>query len=96
MAIISRLDASAPGFEQSLEQLLRVDVEQDDAIDAAAARILREVQTHGDEALLSFTREFDRVEVQSVEQLEIPRHELEAALAHLPGKQRNALEAAAE
>ena len=96
MAMISRLDASAPGFDKALEQLLKVDAEQDDAIDTAAARILREIQTRGDEALLSFTREFDRVEVASVHQLEISRQELEAALVHLPAAQRNALEAAAD
>lgn len=96
MAMISRLDASAPEFDKALEQLLKVDAEQDDAIDATAARILREVQSRGDEALLSFTQEFDRIEVQSVQQLEISRQELEAALAHLSGEQRNALEAAAD
>ncbi len=96
MAMISRLDASAPDFDRALDRLLKVDAEQDDAIDAAAARILRDVQTGGDDALLRFTREFDRVQAQSVSELEIPRHELESALAHLPSAQRNALEAAAD
>ena len=96
MAMISRLDASAPDFDRALDRLLKVDAEQDDAIDAAAARILRDVQTGGDDALLRFTREFDRVQAQSVSELEISRHELESALAHLPSAQRNALEAAAD
>lgn len=96
MAIISRLDSRDPAFDTKLNALLAFDAAQDEAIEAATARILAHVRSAGDEALLQYTRQFDRVEVDSVAALEIPRSEWLTALDSLPGVQRQALETAAE
>ena len=96
MATLSRLDSRDPDFDATLTRLLMVDVDQDEAIEATTARILQHVRTEGDDALLRYTREFDRVTADSVAALEIPRNEWLAALAGLPTGQRNALEAAAD
>ncbi len=96
MATLSRLDSRDPDFDATLTRLLMVDVDQDEAIEATTARILQHVRTEGDDALLRYTREFDRVTADSVAALEIPRSEWLAALAGLPAAQRNALEAAAD
>lgn len=96
MATISRLDSRDPDFEAKLTDLLAFDVEQDEAIDSAAARILKQVRVEGDAALVRLTREFDRVQISQAAELEIPRSEWLKALAGLPGAQREALEAAAE
>lgn len=96
MAVINRLDAGAPDFQDRLARLLAVEAEQDEAIDRAAADILADVRRRGDEALLDYTRRFDRVQADTMAALEIPRADWQAALAALPAAQRNALEAAAE
>jgi len=59
MPTITRLDSRDPEFQATLSDLLAVDAEQDDAIDAAAASILQQVRREGDNALLRFTRQFD-------------------------------------
>jgi len=96
MAIISRLDSRDPAFDTKLNALLAFDAAQDEAIEAATARILAHVRSAGDEALLQYTRQFDKVDVDSVAGLEIPRSEWLAALDSLPSAQRQALETAAE
>ncbi len=96
MTILSRLDSSDLEFDHKLTALLKVDAEQDEAIEAACARILHDVRTQGDAALLRYTQQFDRVELASVAALEIPRSEWLTALAGLPAAQREALETAAE
>ena len=95
-ATLNRLDASDPAFDASLTKLLAFDAAQDEAIEAATARILHEVRTEGDAAVLRYSRQFDHVQADSVAALEIPRREWQAALASLPAAQRNALEAAAD
>lgn len=96
MAIISRLDVTDPAFDTKLAGLLAVDAAQDEAIETATARILAHVRDTGDAALLEYTRQFDKVQADSVEALEIPRGEWIAALESLPESQRRALETAAE
>jgi len=95
-ATLNRLDARDPAFIASLTKLLAFDAAQDEAIEAATARILHEVRTEGDAAVLRYSRQFDHVQADSVAALEIPRREWLAALASLPAAQRNALEAAAD
>ena len=96
MATLSRLNSRDQDFDAKLSALLAFDAEQDEAIDSAAARILKLVRTEGDAALVRLTREFDRVQIQQAAELEIPRSEWLKALAELPAAQRQALEAAAE
>jgi histidinol dehydrogenase len=96
MRTITRLDSRDPEFQATLSKLLAFDAEQDDAIDAAAAGILQQVRREGDSALLHYTRQFDRLNVNTVAELEIPRRDWDAALATLPSAQRQALEIAAQ
>ncbi|MEN9589540.1 MAG: Histidinol dehydrogenase [Pseudomonadota bacterium] len=96
MAILSRLDSSDADFDAKLSTLLAFDAEQDEAIDLAAASILKQVRSQGDAALVRLTNEFDRVQVNYAAELEIPRSDWLTALAQLPKAQREALEAAAE
>jgi histidinol dehydrogenase len=93
---IHRLDSTEPGFDSRLSVLLAWESGQDAEIERAAADILRDVRARGDAAVLEYTRRFDRVEVADASALELPRAELEAALAGLAPARRHALEAAAE
>jgi histidinol dehydrogenase len=93
---IHRLDSAEPGFDARLAALLAWEAEQDEAIERAAAGILRDVRARGDAAVLEYTRRFDRLEVADPRALELPRAELEAALAGLDPARRDALREAAE
>ena len=95
MPLINRLRSQDPDFAQSLRTLLAFDAEQDDSIEHVVADVLKDLRHRGDEALLEYTRRFDRVQAPSVQALEIPRQALQDALHALPSEQRAALEEAA-
>ncbi len=93
---IRRLDARNPGFFAELDALLAFESEADERIDNAVTEILRGVRTTGDTAVIEYTRRFDHLDVHDMAALELPRHELQAALASLSAAQRDALVIAAE
>jgi histidinol dehydrogenase len=96
MLKIQKLSTTDAGFEAALHQLLAFEGAQDDKIDAVVADILNDVKRRGDDAVLEYTKRFDRLAVASMAQLELPKTELQAALNGLPADQRAALEQAAE
>ncbi len=96
MPTIQRFNSQDPGFEQALRTLLAFDAEQDESIERVVHELLADLRHRGDEALLEHTRRLDRVQADSVAELEIPRSEWLAALNGLPKAQREALEQAAE
>ena len=96
MPQISRLDSRNPDFSRALSALQAFEASEDESIERTVADILSDVRRRGDAALLEYTRRFDRVQADTLQALEIPRSEWQAALASLPVPQRNALEAAAE
>lgn len=66
---IRRLDSREPGFAGALRQVLAFEASEDEAIDRAAADILADVRRRGDEAVLEYTRRFDRMEAASMSAL---------------------------
>ena len=90
-----RLDTRAADFDAAFAQLVAHDTAIDREIERQAAAIVDDVRVRGDAAVLEYTRRFDRMAVQSVAALEIPAHEMRAALDALPLEDRAALEAAA-
>ena len=95
MIALKRLASGAPDFEARFAALLAFEGAQDSAIDAAVAGILDDVKRRGDAAVLDYTRRFDRVQANSVAELELERDEMQRALADLPAARRDALEQAA-
>jgi histidinol dehydrogenase len=95
-ALVNRLDSREPDFEQRLAALLAYEASQDAAIEQAVADILRDVRRRGDEAVLEYTRRFDRLDVPDAASLELSRDALQQALDGLTQARRAALEAAAE
>jgi histidinol dehydrogenase len=93
---IKRLNSQDPGFKETLLSSLSLPAADDAAIDAAVVKILAAVREQGDEAVISFTKQFDRLNIASVSELEISRTELEQAYKALPQEQKNALEIAAK
>ena len=93
---ISRFDSSEPDFLGQLDTLLAFESSTDDAIETAVAGILRDVRARGDEAVMDYTRRFDRMDCAAMVELELPRSELDAAYAGLSDTQRTALAEAAD
>lgn len=95
MIQIKKLSSADAGFHAALVKLLAFEDAHDAAVDATVAGILTDIKTRGDEALLEYTRRFDRLEASSAAQLELSRDYLNQALQSLSADQRNALEQAA-
>ena len=92
---VKRLNSQDVGFTETLLSSLSLPMADDEAIDKAVANILAQVKLTGDEAVLGFTKQFDRLDVASVSELEISRQELEQAYLGLSADQKNALDIAA-
>jgi histidinol dehydrogenase len=94
-----KLDSAAPEFKKTLDALLAFEAETDDAIESAVSTILADVKKRGNAAVLEYTNRFDRLPnggAASVDALDLPVEELQAALDSLPGAQRAALQVAAD
>jgi len=93
---VKRLNSLESGFKDTLLSSLSLPMADDEAIDAAVLKILAAVKTQGDEAVLNFTKQFDRLNTTSVSELEISRKDLEQAYLALPAEQKIALDTAAQ
>ena len=93
---ITPLDTRNADFDAALQRVLHWSGDTDAAIESRVAEIIADVRSRGDAAVLEYTQRFDGLQAASVAALEIPRAELEAALAAITPAQRSALEAAAQ
>lgn len=93
---IRRFSTTDQDFDQKLKALLAFDTAQDDGVDVVVADILRDVKQRGDEAVLEYTRRFDRLDAADMSELELSKAELQKALDNLPVEQRKALQQAAD
>ena len=95
MPAITRLSTSDADFRQRLDALLAWDSVSDEAVFTTVRDILADVRRRGDEAVMEYTRRFDRRELAQAADLEISLSRLQQALAAIPAEQREALELAA-
>ena len=93
---VKRLNSKDAGFKETLLSSLSLPMADDEAIDAAVVKILAQVKAHGDVAVLDFTKQFDRLNIASVTELEISQEELKKAYEGLSAEQKNALDIAAQ
>ena len=93
---LRRLSARSPGFAEELQALTRFEASQDEAVEASVRAILADVRKRGDAAVLEYARRFDRVQANSVAELEVPREALRSSFDSLAPKQASALAEAAE
>ncbi|OZA16163.1 MAG: histidinol dehydrogenase [Polynucleobacter sp. 24-46-87] len=93
---VKRLNSKDAGFKETLLSSLSLPMADDEAIDSAVVKILAQVKAEGDAAVLSFTKQFDRLNVSSVSELEISPEELKTAYEGLSVEQKNALNIAAQ
>ena len=95
MPRIARLATTDDDFDARLLRLLHWSAQTDRAIEETVERIVDDVRTRGDAALLEHTARLDGVAAGTMAELEIGRDELQRALDGLPAAQRDALQAAA-
>lgn len=89
-----RLATTDAGFDAALDARLHWSAETDAAVEQAVEKILADVRTRGDAAVLEYTNRFD-MKASGMGELKLHPSELKAAFEGLPPKQRDALEAAA-
>jgi histidinol dehydrogenase len=95
MIKIARLNTDSSDFVQELDRLLAWEQTTDSEVVTTVTAILDDVRRRGDEALLEYTRKFDRVEAASTAALELIGDDLRAALDAIDDDHRQALEMAA-
>lgn len=93
---VKRLNSQDAGFIATLLSSLSLPMADDEAIDTAVVNILAQVKVNGDAAVLDFTKQFDRLNVASVAELEISQEALKNAYDDLSAEQKNALDIAAQ
>lgn len=94
--LTKRLRYGAEGFAQQLDKLLAWDEVSNPQVAAVVADILAAVRSRGDEALLQYSRQLDRVEAATAAELEISLSRCHDALNNIAPELRAALEHAAE
>jgi histidinol dehydrogenase len=95
MMDIKQLTTASADFQSQLEAVLAWDASSDTAVVDTVKAILADVKVRGDAAVLDYSRQFDRLDAESMADLELPLSRAKAALASIPSAQREALEAAA-
>lgn len=96
MLNIRRLSANQAGFREELDALLAWETVSNEAVNDIVKEVVNNVRTQGDAALIEYTARFDRMQVKTGADLQVPKEELFAALERIPTEQREALEFAAE
>lgn len=92
---IQQLSTQDQGFWQQLDALLAWETVSDEAVFSTVNEIIKQVRRRGDAAVVEYTNRFDRMQANSMQELEIAPERLQLALANLPPAQREALQQAA-
>ena len=77
---ISRLNTADADFSTALNQLIAWEMVSNTDVEAKVAEILQQVRICGDKALIEYSNQFDRRNCQSIEQIALPREQLQEAL----------------
>ena len=93
--LINRLTTADNDFLPALDRLIAWSGVADSAVETAVAEIIQQIRSRGDQALLSYTNQFDRRSCQQVKELSLDRADLIEALDSIDAKTRTALESAA-
>jgi len=96
MINVKQLTTADDDFQAQLEALLAWDAASDETVTETVKDILKQVKTKGDAAVLDYSRRFDRIEADTLAELEISLDRAQLALESIPKEQRAALQAAAD
>ena len=96
MTDVRQLTTADTDFWPQLETLLAWEGVSDEKVTTTVKQILADVKQRGDDAVLEYSRRFDRVGATTMAELEIPLNRAHVSLGNLPADQRQALETSAE
>ena len=91
-----RLDTRDANFDARMDELLAWEGVSDANVQKSVDDIIHAVRHRGDDALVEFSRRFDRVSATSMSDLTLDVDRLAEAYRNLPEDQRQALDASAE
>jgi histidinol dehydrogenase len=93
---IRQLNGEDADFCSQLDALLAWESASDERVFTTVNEILKNVRQRGDAAVVAYTNKFDRVNVRSMAELEVPVAQLQQALERIPQDLRAALTLAAQ
>ena len=94
--MIRKLSSKSKNFDSELSSLLSFDNDSNDKIYEVVKKIISDVQTRGDQALISLTAKLDSLDVSSMAELTISKERLKKSFDNLSNDQKNALKTAAD
>jgi histidinol dehydrogenase len=94
--LIKRLSTSDVDFLPILDKLIAWNTVSDADVEQRVAKIIHQVRTVGDDALIDYSNQFDRRSVESMDELCVESPQLDAALKSIDTETRTALETAAK
>ena len=94
--LIKRLSTSDGDFIPVLDKLIAWNTVSDANIEQRVAKIIQQVRTNGDDALIDYSNQFDRRSVKSMDALCVESSQLDEALESIDTETRVALETAAK
>ena len=92
---IKKLNINDDDFWSDLDNVLAWDSVSDQQVFDTVNGILQDVKQRGDAAVIEYTNQFDGMQAQTMQDLEIPRERLDQAVQNISDEQRQALETAA-
>jgi histidinol dehydrogenase len=90
------LNINDSDFTQKFDIILTRGAESGRSVEAVVQEIIADVRTRGDGAVLELTRRFDRLDAESVQELEVTPAEIDAAFAAVAPEEIAALTLAVE
>ena len=85
------LDTSSSDFKKSLSSQIKSNSEPNDEISMVVSETVKDIRDRGDEALLEYTNQYDRLSAQ-LKNLEITKSEIDTALSRISDSMRESLE----
>ena len=95
MVSLRRLDSADSDFYAQLDNLLAWEQVSDQSVEQTVREIIASIRERGDAALIDYSNKFDRLNTQSMQDLEVPQQQLQQSLNKIDQDQRAALERAA-
>ena len=93
---IQQLSTSHENFWSELDELLAWESVSDDKVNTLVRDIIARVRSEGDQAVIEYTNQFDRMNVESMAELTIKQADLDAAANKIDKEAYQALQKAAE
>ena len=94
MLKIRHFNVRDENFDTEFSAFIKDNHPQENDVSQTVRDIISAVRSQGDQALMNFTADFDRLQVTEASQLEIPQSELQKALQTIDASRRDALQKA--